>query len=365
MESPTVRPFSVDVAVRASEPLSLGSPTMLHSHLHYVEPKVFSRSKFAGEKDDAEEEVQKVLEESREREDRIRNQLVALKEHMILAVGAQSTDNHDEDQKDLENEKLAECEVKINKVKDTIENILSVTKATHNEVQRTKDIVSSMKNEGIQSKMSGSIHSVFIDDCDEEQIYASANPRPLDGEKSTLSQQQQTPQGTTANEDEAISTFYNTNSLCRIRGHERGPAGQHRREPVWSADQSAPVPRLRPECCRKQIKECEQKVLQTEGDRLDKEKENLSLKEAILKMKKDLEEKEAQLRRMSAGRPKSISQVNRSVGKPVETVNVRNVQLGTGTEQRRVQHCVTITENYILFALSLSPLTRVCGSPWG
>ena len=49
---------------------------------------------------------------------------------------------------------------------------------------------------------------------------------------------------------------------------------------------------------RNQIRECERKVLLTEGERLDREKENVMLKDMILKLKKELNEKEAQLNKL-------------------------------------------------------------------
>jgi len=49
-----------------------------------------------------------------------------------------------------------------------MDDILHMSKATHNEIQRTKDIVSNIQSDTTQNKIYGSFHSKFVEDEDEE-----------------------------------------------------------------------------------------------------------------------------------------------------------------------------------------------------
>ena len=86
------------------------------------------------------DDIQKVVEETKERENRIKKQLAMLREQALAAVA--------EPEKSPENQDLSEqlnkYQTELTCVKDTMENILHYTKQTHNEVQKTKDLVSSI-----------------------------------------------------------------------------------------------------------------------------------------------------------------------------------------------------------------------------
>ncbi len=276
--------------------MKIYSPTPIRSKLQYIEPKVFpfAKSKFSEQRgNDQAQEVEKVLEESREREARINDRLQALKDQVRLVVGAQKAEDATKEEQKQTADRMGQYVNQLNVVKDTIENILSVTKETHNEVQRTKDIVAGIQNES-PSKASASFRSVFIEDCDENQICEGTSPqfRLTEGDRPALTS---TPiLISPTNEDECVSTV----SWSKREPVEYVMTTEDQLESIDEGQCAVQIAKL-----REQIKDCERKALQTEGARLDKERENLDLKETVLKMKKELEEKERKLKQMEPQRP--------------------------------------------------------------
>jgi rRNA maturation endonuclease Nob1 len=124
------------------------------------------RSDSAGPMD----EIQKVVEETKEREGRIRKQLELLKEQAQMAVAECNAEEEDESvQEDNNNQikdQLTKYESQLTSVKDTMDNILHFTKQTHNEVQRTNDLVSSI-HELTPNKQCGSFQSNIIEGDEE------------------------------------------------------------------------------------------------------------------------------------------------------------------------------------------------------
>ncbi len=98
-----------------------------------------------GRPEESLDDIRKVVEETKEREERIRKQLALLKEQAQLAVDECKDDEEaDEGGRDEIRQQLNKYENQLTSVKDTMENILHFTRQTHNEVQRTKDLVSSI-----------------------------------------------------------------------------------------------------------------------------------------------------------------------------------------------------------------------------
>jgi len=146
------------------------------------------------------DDVTKLLEESKEREERMKKRLEQFRESAKLAVtqhnanrrtsnGGQEIVNH-----------LAQYKKEITNFKTSMDNILQVTKETHNEVQKTKDLVAII--DGSQGKLGGSFQSKFVEDEDVE----------IFKEKSEV-ENPGTPQESpmpTVNDDEGVSTLFLT-----------------------------------------------------------------------------------------------------------------------------------------------------------
>ena len=120
-------------------------------------------------------DVGKILEETKEREDRIQKRLELLREQAMMAVAKCKNDDapdEAEENKDLVN-KLAQYESEINVVRSTMDNILHVTKETHSEIQRTKDLVVNIQNDTSQGRLGGSFQSKFVEEEDVEMFKGS------------------------------------------------------------------------------------------------------------------------------------------------------------------------------------------------
>ena len=146
---------------RDSEASKKDSPQKHRSH--YVEPKKFEKR--VSQQHTEEDDIQKVVEETKEREERIRKQLEILKEQAQLAVAECNEEGEvesDEEKKEIRNQ-LTKYESQLTSVKDTMENILHFTKQTHNEVQKTKDLVSSI-HELTPNKYCASFQSNLVED---------------------------------------------------------------------------------------------------------------------------------------------------------------------------------------------------------
>lgn len=148
-------------------------------------------------------EVQRIVEEQKERDERIQKRLSMLKEQAKLAVEKCQDEASDGEEKKDVVEKLAKCENEICSFKNTIDSILNVTKETHNEMQKTKDIVANIQSD--TSRLGGSFQSKFVEDEDEEmfRVAAGSPVRFSDLERTGL-QFQQSPI-VTGNDDEGTS----------------------------------------------------------------------------------------------------------------------------------------------------------------
>eukprot|EP00826_Nyctotherus_ovalis_P057429 TRINITY_DN7846_c0_g1_i8.p1 TRINITY_DN7846_c0_g1~~TRINITY_DN7846_c0_g1_i8.p1 ORF type:complete len:189 (-),score=41.78 TRINITY_DN7846_c0_g1_i8:429-995(-) len=118
-----------------------------------------------------EDDIQRVVEETKRREDRLKQQLASLKEQALAAIAG--TPNKEKSQ--LENcqlrNRLDKYQLELSSVKETMENILHFTKQTHNEVQRTKDMVSSIND--LTPNKCGSFKDNFEDDYGEGPEYSA------------------------------------------------------------------------------------------------------------------------------------------------------------------------------------------------
>jgi len=142
-----------------------------------------------------EDDIQKVVEETKERENRIRKQLEMLREQ-ALAVVAEPNEEKQNDKSELR-EQLNKYQMELTSVKDTMQDILQYTKKTHNEVQRTKDMVSSI-HEATPIKCG----SLVIEDFDEQN-------QPVNPEKYSMIEKP----GSDC--DEGISIFSLSNILIK------------------------------------------------------------------------------------------------------------------------------------------------------
>jgi len=119
----------------------------------------------------SEDDIQQVVEETKRREDRLRQQLTFLKEQALAAI-ANSPENN---KKYLEScqfkNRLDKYQLELSSVKETMENILHFTKQTHNEVQRTKDMVSSINE--LTPNRCGSLRENFDEDYNESPEYSA------------------------------------------------------------------------------------------------------------------------------------------------------------------------------------------------
>jgi len=123
-------------------------------HANYLAPKII-----LNENNMNLSNIQKVIEESKERENRINERLLALKNRVKLAIEPvyeqkskiySKTPMYDKNQLDTFN--------------DMMNNILQTTKETQEEIKKTKDIVSNIRDE-TQLKMSGIFSSIVMEDC--------------------------------------------------------------------------------------------------------------------------------------------------------------------------------------------------------
>jgi len=151
--------------------------------------------------------MNRILEESKEREERITKRLELLRERAKLAVDKCNTDDgqeEDEENKDLV-DKLAQYENEMNSVKNTMDNILHVTKETHSEIQRTKDLVVNIQSDTSQVRLGGSFQSKFVEDDDVEMFKGS--PQKSEFEHTNIKDHSQQSPIITTNDEDGLSIF--------------------------------------------------------------------------------------------------------------------------------------------------------------
>lgn len=159
-----------------------------------------------GEKDaDTYGDIQKVIEEAQEREERMHKKLETLQNQAKLALKERET--HDEAEKAEGNKtvahKLKRCERQLSSFKCTMDDILHMSKVTQNEIQKTKDIVSIIQSDTTQNKIYGSFNSKFVEDEDEEIFKEGSGCKISDIERPGLQSQQSQVIGSM--EDDCIS----------------------------------------------------------------------------------------------------------------------------------------------------------------
>ncbi len=178
-------------------------------------------------------EIKRLVEEQKERDERIQQRLSMIKEQAKLAI--ESSANRDspaaEENKGIA-EKLAKCENEISAFKSTMDSILHVTKETHCEVQRARDIVTSIQ--GDTSRLGLSFQqSKFIEESDEEMFRSAlCSPGVRLYEVTTGQHSQQQSMGITANDEDGSSTpsaIMHGRVLRSDRGRYHGRGGGERR----------------------------------------------------------------------------------------------------------------------------------------
>lgn len=222
----------------------------------------------------------------------------------LIAADKDEANKIDEKKKQEEDKKmtrhLEKCETQISAVKDAMNNILSVTKETHNEVQRTKDMISSIQNESISQKINGSFQSRFIEEYDEGPMFEGEDIE----DHEEYEENHKNPDN--PGEEECVSNpilLYNNKDyvITTEDAGEDDDAGSQ-----WKSLKY----RFLGKMLREKLKFYEKKVLQVEAERLEKEKENLQLKESIM-----------QLRSRVAGRASESSEIYTPGRSPVKFQN--------------------------------------------
>ena len=155
---------------RSSTMPSCKSPVMRKSIMQYILPKQFVPSSSSLD-------IQRIIQETKEREDRLKTQLDTLKERVKLVVNTPTTPISIS----------ADCEKQLEYVKKRMNSLLNVTQQTMSEIKRTKEMVANIKDEN-SSKISGSFNkSIIIEDCDEHVFDNEANPVAGSGEEDPAS----------------------------------------------------------------------------------------------------------------------------------------------------------------------------------
>lgn len=114
------------------------------------------------------EDLNKMIEEAQEREERMHKQIEVIQTRAKLALKkCKSPEKIDKEEKSVE-KKILNCERQLTSFKSTMDDILHVTKETQNEIQKTKDMVAVIQNDTTQNRIYGSFHSKFVEDEDEE-----------------------------------------------------------------------------------------------------------------------------------------------------------------------------------------------------
>ena len=92
------------------------------------------------------DEIQQMVEEAKGREERLKKQLEMLREQALAAASRPSIFESERDAMETSQlkDQLDKYKSELTSVKDTMENILHFTKQTHDDVQRTKNMVSSI-----------------------------------------------------------------------------------------------------------------------------------------------------------------------------------------------------------------------------
>ena len=188
----------------------LYSPSKRKSELQYLEPKTFESSGVhlpQMVRQHSSKDIDKVIAETKEREQRVLRQVELLREQARLALEDCNGDDRDRAKSPVAckalTDKLSNCEQQLSDFKSTMDRLLNVAKETHHDVQKTKDIASSIQNDYNQSRLTGSFQSRFLDDYGEE-MFNEGNVLKYSDIERPGAPAQQTPMITT-NDDDCIS----------------------------------------------------------------------------------------------------------------------------------------------------------------
>lgn len=123
-------------------------------------------------------EIQRIVQESKEREDRIRKKLDQIRDQAkLVSKKKEAYEEYYKSESSLAvQQKLSKCESQLNSFKGTLENILNLSQKTNQEIKSTKGIV-----ENIQADANNpSNHCNFISDADQstetKTHYQTTNP---------------------------------------------------------------------------------------------------------------------------------------------------------------------------------------------
>ncbi len=156
------------------------------------------------------DEIQRMVQEGKDREERMHQQLQMLRQQALIAC---RSGGQKEEKKEPQGNPTEKCEKQIDEVKAKINNILEVTRQTHEEVQKTKDIMNNIQDT-TQNRIS--FQSKFIED-DDAPIFdvANSNRGAPDSPEMPV---QQSPAINSHGEEEAISTSSGSYSSGRAHG---------------------------------------------------------------------------------------------------------------------------------------------------
>ena len=147
-------------------------------------------------------DVNHLLEEGKEREERLKKRLEFLKKHTKLVLNKHNTEtkNNDSDNKKL-SDRLVQCQGELNNFRESMDNILKISKKTHCDLKKTKDIVSNL--DVSQNRI---CHSFQAGGVEYDEIYTLRNTI-LRSEQEYPRTLKESPM-ITINDEDRISKFY-------------------------------------------------------------------------------------------------------------------------------------------------------------
>ena len=248
------------------------SPSRRKTELQYLMPKILTHGDFLRRVCSIDHlnptfQLEKVLTESREMEQRIKQRLDALRLQAQQAVLEHHLNKAEAEQKDAEINPVM-YEEKLESVKAAMDNILKITQETRQEIRHTKDIVTNIQQDQPQNKTIGSFNSRLIEDYDDEMFVEEG-----------VCEQAKVASMERMNEEEGVKYVVTTDGQME--------------------DTEGGMPQL--DFLKEKIKDYERKVLEGESERIRKERENLDLKEAIMNLRRQLSEKDRELTGKNGG----------------------------------------------------------------
>ena len=166
----------------------------------------------AGRDSDCAEEMQRAVEETRERQQRMQRQLEQLREQTKQAVAECKEEEGSETPEENKGivTKLARCEDHLSNFKGAMVSLLEMAKHTHHSVQATKELVTSLQSDAAQSRVYGSCHSRFVEETDRE-IFGEGLLQVPEAERPSLPSAVHT-----ANDEDCASTLVPQSVECVV-----------------------------------------------------------------------------------------------------------------------------------------------------